>query len=143
MKYNYIPINYCEKMCYFYFLYYLQNVVIDACVLDNDSGLLQQVKHSYCCIFLPRFFKNKILESLFYVKKNINQQFKNCFSKQTKKQGGGVIIHYERKLKLVMFVLFIYLQACDITGGIYLKIPQMKGLLQYLLVCTIFIQLLI
>ncbi|XP_048771644.2 general transcription factor IIH subunit 3-like [Ostrea edulis] len=42
-----------------------QNVVIDACVLDNDSGLLQQ--------------------------------------------------------------------ACDITGGIYLKIPQMKGLLQYLL----------
>ncbi|XP_064612823.1 general transcription factor IIH subunit 3-like isoform X2 [Liolophura sinensis] len=42
-----------------------QNVVIDACILDNDSGLLQQ--------------------------------------------------------------------ACDITGGIYLKIPQMTGLLQYLL----------
>lgn len=43
-----------------------QNVVIDACILDNDSGLLQQ--------------------------------------------------------------------ACDITGGIYLKIPQITGLLQYLLV---------
>lgn len=42
-----------------------QNVVIDACILDNDSGLLQQ--------------------------------------------------------------------ACDITGGIYLKIPQPLGLLQYLL----------
>ncbi|CAC5377536.1 TFIIH3 [Mytilus coruscus] len=42
-----------------------QNVVIDACILDNDSGLLQQ--------------------------------------------------------------------ACDITGGIYLKIPQVTGLLQYLL----------
>ncbi|WAR03541.1 TF2H3-like protein, partial [Mya arenaria] len=42
-----------------------QNVVIDACVLDTDSGLLQQ--------------------------------------------------------------------ACDITGGIYLKIPQPAGLLQYLL----------
>lgn len=42
-----------------------QNVVIDACILDNDSGLLQQ--------------------------------------------------------------------ACDITGGIYLKIPQLLGLLQYLL----------
>lgn len=42
-----------------------QNVVIDACVLDNESGLLQQ--------------------------------------------------------------------ACDITGGIYLRIPQMKGLLQYLM----------
>ncbi|XP_076106521.1 general transcription factor IIH subunit 3-like isoform X1 [Mytilus galloprovincialis] len=42
-----------------------QNVVIDACILDNDSGLLQQ--------------------------------------------------------------------ACDITGGIYLKIPQITGLLQYLL----------
>ena len=45
-----------------------QNVVIDACILDNDSGLLQQ--------------------------------------------------------------------ACDITGGIYLKIPQVTGLLQYLLVIT-------
>lgn len=43
-----------------------QNVVIDACILDNDSGLLQQ--------------------------------------------------------------------ACDITGGIYLRIPQVNGLLQYLLV---------
>ncbi|XP_060067848.1 general transcription factor IIH subunit 3-like [Ylistrum balloti] len=42
-----------------------QNIVVDACVLDNDSGLLQQ--------------------------------------------------------------------ACDITGGIYLKIPQVAGLLQYLL----------
>lgn len=42
-----------------------QNVVIDACILDNDSGLLQQ--------------------------------------------------------------------ACDITGGIYLRIPQVNGLLQYLL----------
>lgn len=42
-----------------------QNVVIDACILDNESGLLQQ--------------------------------------------------------------------ACDITGGIYLKIPQLLGLLQYLL----------
>lgn len=42
-----------------------QNVVIDACILDNDSGLLQQ--------------------------------------------------------------------ACDITGGVYLKVPQMAGLLQYLL----------
>ncbi|KAK6192788.1 hypothetical protein SNE40_004201 [Patella caerulea] len=42
-----------------------QNVVIDACILDNDSGLLQQ--------------------------------------------------------------------ACDITGGMYLKVPQMSGLLQYLL----------
>lgn len=42
-----------------------QNVVIDACILDNDSGLLQQ--------------------------------------------------------------------ACDITGGVYLKIPQPQGLLQYLL----------
>lgn len=42
-----------------------QNVVIDACILDNDSGLLQQ--------------------------------------------------------------------ACDITGGIYLKVPQVTGLLQYLL----------
>ncbi|XP_048237138.1 uncharacterized protein LOC125372128 [Haliotis rufescens] len=43
-----------------------QNVVVDACILDNESGLLQQ--------------------------------------------------------------------ACDITGGIYLKVPQMLGLLQYLLV---------
>lgn len=43
-----------------------QNVVIDACILDNDSGLLQQ--------------------------------------------------------------------ACDITGGIYLRVPQVHGLLQYLLV---------
>ncbi|KAL3857152.1 hypothetical protein ACJMK2_011847 [Sinanodonta woodiana] len=42
-----------------------QNVTIDACILDNDSGLLQQ--------------------------------------------------------------------ACDITGGVYLKIPQPSGLLQYLL----------
>ncbi|KAL4223453.1 General transcription factor IIH subunit 3 [Mactra antiquata] len=42
-----------------------QNVVIDACILDNDSGLLQQ--------------------------------------------------------------------ACDITGGVYLKIPQPQGMLQYLL----------
>ncbi|XP_046374430.1 general transcription factor IIH subunit 3-like [Haliotis rufescens] len=42
-----------------------QNVVVDACILDNESGLLQQ--------------------------------------------------------------------ACDITGGIYLKVPQMLGLLQYLL----------
>lgn len=42
-----------------------QNVVIDACILDNDSGLLQQ--------------------------------------------------------------------ACDISGGVYLKIPQPQGLLQYLL----------
>ena len=25
-------------------------------------------------------------------------------------------------------------QACDITSGIYLKVPQMSGLLQYLLV---------
>nr|XP_002739904.2 PREDICTED: general transcription factor IIH subunit 3-like [Saccoglossus kowalevskii] len=47
-----------------------QNILIDACVLDKDSGLLQQ--------------------------------------------------------------------ACDITGGIYLKIPQRTGLLQYLLVLTAF-----
>ena len=46
----------------------LQNVVIDACILDNESGLLQQ--------------------------------------------------------------------ACDITGGIYLQVPQLAGLLQYLLVCV-------
>lgn len=26
------------------------------------------------------------------------------------------------------------LQACDITGGLYLKVPQMPSLLQYLLV---------
>lgn len=25
-------------------------------------------------------------------------------------------------------------QGCDITGGLYLKIPQLQGLLQYLLV---------
>jgi len=43
-----------------------QNILIDACVLDSDSGLLQQ--------------------------------------------------------------------ACDITGGLYLKVPQMLSLLQYLLV---------
>ncbi|TKC50210.1 hypothetical protein EI555_000703, partial [Monodon monoceros] len=47
-----------------------QNILIDACVLDSDSGLLQQP-----------------------------------------------------------FVL----QACDITGGLYLKVPQMPSLLQYLL----------
>ena len=47
-------------------LFLLQSVVVDACVLDNESGLLQQ--------------------------------------------------------------------ACDITGGIYLKIPQLAGLLQYLMV---------
>lgn len=28
----------------------------------------------------------------------------------------------------------ICLQACDITNGLYLKIPQLSGLLQYLLV---------
>ena len=28
----------------------------------------------------------------------------------------------------------LFQQACDITNGIYLKIPHMKGLLQYLLV---------
>lgn len=26
-------------------------------------------------------------------------------------------------------------QGCDITGGNYLKVPQLNGLLQYLLVC--------
>lgn len=26
-------------------------------------------------------------------------------------------------------------QGCDITGGLYLKLPQLQGLLQYLLVC--------
>jgi hypothetical protein len=26
-------------------------------------------------------------------------------------------------------------QGCDITGGLYLRIPQLQGLLQYLLVC--------
>lgn len=25
-------------------------------------------------------------------------------------------------------------QGCDITGGLYLKVPQLQGLLQYLLV---------
>ncbi|XP_053444734.1 general transcription factor IIH subunit 3 isoform X5 [Nycticebus coucang] len=49
-----------------------QNILIDACVLDSDSGLLQQ---SPLCV----------------------------------------------------------LQACDITGGLYLKVPQMPSLLQYLL----------
>lgn len=29
-------------------------------------------------------------------------------------------------------------QGCDITGGLYLKIPQIHGLLQYLLVLLIF-----
>ena len=47
-------------------LSFLQNVVIDACILENESGLLQQ--------------------------------------------------------------------ACDITGGVYLKIPQISAMLQYLLV---------
>jgi hypothetical protein len=28
-------------------------------------------------------------------------------------------------------------QGCDITGGLYLRIPQLQGLLQYLLVCSI------
>lgn len=28
-------------------------------------------------------------------------------------------------------------QGCDITGGLYLKVPQLQGLLQYLLVCLI------
>lgn len=28
-------------------------------------------------------------------------------------------------------------QGCDITGGLYLKVPQLQGLLQYLLVCFV------
>lgn len=28
-------------------------------------------------------------------------------------------------------------QGCDITGGVYLKIPQQNGLLQYLLVSVV------
>lgn len=32
-----------------------------------------------------------------------------------------------------VYVLY-YLQACDITGGTYLKLPTVTGLLQYLLV---------
>lgn len=27
-------------------------------------------------------------------------------------------------------------QGCDITNGLYLKVPQLQGLLQYLLVCN-------
>ena len=36
---------------YSYFIYFiLQNVVIDACILENESGLLQQVceVYSFC-----------------------------------------------------------------------------------------------
>lgn len=37
-------------------------------------------------------------------------------------------------IKPAWFSFYIYLQAADITGGVYLKAPQPLALLQYLLV---------
>ena len=40
----------------------------------------------------------------------------------------------ETSNRLYLFIFFINLQAADITGGVYLKVPQPLALLQYLLV---------
>ncbi|TNM89657.1 hypothetical protein fugu_003891 [Takifugu bimaculatus] len=68
-----------------------QNILIDACVLDMDSGLLQQV------FGFPLVSPSRIIED-------------TTLGNQPS-----------------------VLQACDITGGLYLKIPQKAALAQYLL----------
>lgn len=44
----YLHCKSCKKFRFFFFL--IQNILIDACVLDSDSGLLQQV--SFPLVFL-------------------------------------------------------------------------------------------
>ncbi|XP_018894009.1 general transcription factor IIH subunit 3 isoform X3 [Gorilla gorilla gorilla] len=76
-----------------------QNILIDACVLDSDSGLLQQVTAGD----------------------------EGC--------GERVEVQWEnlQASKALRLYCFFSLIACDITGGLYLKVPQMPSLLQYLL----------
>lgn len=56
--------------------------------------------------------------------------YMNCFFTAQKQ---GVVIDVctlDQHLSLLQ-------QGCDITGGLYLKVPQLQGLLQYLLVSTL------
>lgn len=43
---------------------YLQSILIDACVLDSDSGLLQQVQASYSYLLFTLIHRYLMLDSL-------------------------------------------------------------------------------
>lgn len=53
---------------FFFFFFcgslYLQSILIDACVLDSDSGLLQQVQASYSYLLFTLIHRYLMLDSL-------------------------------------------------------------------------------
>lgn len=96
----------------------LQNTLIDACVLDSDSGLLQQVR--YCLLQLPQGLRTWRLPCC-----------RRCFNSIIGCLGNPGIGKFWFACTQFRCA---FLQACDITGGLYLKIPQKVALAQYLLV---------
>ncbi|XP_073532280.1 general transcription factor IIH subunit 3 isoform X1 [Phyllobates terribilis] len=143
-----------------------QNILIDACVLDTDSGLLQQ-KENVTSTDLHCPFKG-IEESKLSVNRKIVREYLANINEF--KSPGPDELH-PRVLKEIieeilepLSIIFEnswrtgevpedwrranvvpifkkgkkvdpgnYRPACDITGGLYLKIPQVNSLLQYLL----------
>ncbi|XP_073532281.1 general transcription factor IIH subunit 3 isoform X2 [Phyllobates terribilis] len=104
-----------------------QNILIDACVLDTDSGLLQQSPGPD--ELHPRVLKEIIEEIL----EPLSIIFENSW------RTGEVPEDWRRANVVPIFKKGKkvdpgnYRPACDITGGLYLKIPQVNSLLQYLL----------
>ncbi|XP_054144458.1 general transcription factor IIH subunit 3 isoform X2 [Melozone crissalis] len=116
-----------------------QSILIDACVLDSDSGLLQQVQ---TCCSLPFILTHKYLmldNSTHPSALSFNQEWVWKYVQWICQFCHAGLVQYMDILNALLMssknilIMVSALQACDITGGIYLKVPHMPSLLQYLL----------
>ncbi|GFN99607.1 general transcription factor iih subunit 3-like [Plakobranchus ocellatus] len=133
-----------------------QNIIIDACILDSDSGLLQQACDITGGMYLKVPQIQGLLQYLMWVfLPDPSTRSKMVLPPRAQVDYRAACFCHRNLIDIgyvcsvclsiyctfspicstcqnLFFCLYSY-QACDITGGMYLKIPQIQGLLQYLM----------